>query len=127
MEILIKFEVYFFVCFPFENNIKLRHFLEFEEYILTTHTPNFNSQEEPHANSDYIMKEFDKYERFLKKESLKLFREQRQAKLLQEQSKGKKKVSLHDFYKSTNKTLILFKSMKAAKTNCTNIEMKSLF
>ena len=48
--------------------------MEFEDYVLRTHQPKYTSEDSPHGNSEYIMKEFEKYERFFKKESLEIFR-----------------------------------------------------
>ena len=69
-----------YIDFSYRTEYLEQDFLEFEDYVIRTHSPNYSSKLNPHANSEYIMNEFEKYERFVKRESLELFRSRRKAK-----------------------------------------------
>ena len=88
-----------FIDFSYPTQYLEETFIEFENYVLRTHNPNYNSPDQPHANSEYIMFEFDKYERFLRNEALQIYRENRARKTAVAANSNTHKVGkFHFFY-----------------------------
>ena len=72
-------------------------FLDFEVYLQETGQNIESSATQPHANSDYHLAKYHSYEKWRKKEDLKLFRKQRSQKICKaqkEKTKGRKSTPL---------------------------------